>query len=388
MKPALSLPQKHLATQCYWDPEEQRLWVDCRRWMPHYGVFSIAGWDAMMMSPEAIPHYPTDLLVLDWSNQPQLAFWRKLIPDWVCQSCALFPSHQLRLLHFVGRYPQLLELLDHSPMLAWRLVASSLTEDEIVALLQDKRTDLVAKLGWPGSREAVAFLRKLRLRFVTEEIAESVDTCIFDATRLQGLQHLPRVNSMALSLAARFPRLIGSRLHQSLAQLPCRPLQCQKMIAILEDVYRAAACLQRSEADLEAIALSRYLVEAEKIYQAWWFLEAQQASESTDLALAKVPVCLTQRNQWQALSVQQQHYWLTDWLDFETGKVVLWARMSEQGIEAILQQRSAEDAANKASGWTILRGRQRENQLLSAEQLSYWHCWLADEDQTLELDDA
>lgn len=377
MKPALSLPQKQLARHCYWDPEAQNLWIDCRQWFPHYGVFAILSWDAMMMSAEPIPNYPKDLQILDWSNQPQLAFWRKQIPNWVAESCALFPSHQLRLLHFVGRYPQLLELLDHSPVLAWRLVTSNLSEAEIVKLMQDKRTELVAKLGWPGSQDAVQFLRKLRLRFVTPEIADSLETCLLDEGRLQGLQALPRVNSMALSLAVRFPKLIGSRLHQSLAQLPCRPLQCQKMIALLEDVYRGAEHLQPPESDLAKIGCARYLVEVEKIYQAWWFLAAQQATQSMELALTERPSCLTERWQWLALSGLQQHYWLTDWADFETGKLRLWARCSEQGIEAILQQQDKRDEGEGVG--QLIRGRQQDNELLNAEQLSFWHCWLTAE---------
>lgn len=382
MKPTLSAPQKQLAKHCYWDLEAQTLWIDCRQWMPQYGVVAIPSWDAMMLSAEPIPNYPKVLQVFNWSNQPQLAFWRKQIPAWVRESCGLFPSHQLRLLHFVGRYPQLLELLDHSPLLAWRLVSSSLSEDEIVQLLQDKRTDLVAKLGWPGSQQAVGFLRKLRLRFVNSDIVESVETCLLDDGRLQGLQSLPRVNSMALSLAARFPALIGSRLHQNLAKLPCRPLQCQKMIALLEDVYRAADFLQPSEQDLTHIASARYLVEVEQIYQAWWFQTSQQASLTMDLALTKQPVRLTLKQQWQALSVLQHHYWLTDWQAFETGKVSLWARLAEQGVEAVLLPHAEMDPSENPAKWTIIRGRQADNQLLNSAQLSYWHCWLAGGEST------
>lgn len=374
MNPALSLPQKQLARHCYWDPEAQTLWIDCRQWMPKYDVVAIPSWDRMMLSPDPIPSYPVELQILNWSNQPQLSFWRKQIPSWVRESCALFPSHQLQLLHYVGRYPQLLELLDHAPLLAWRLVSSKLTETEIVQLLQDKRTDLVAKLGWPGSQQAVGFLRKLRLRFVNSEIVEAVETCLLDDGRLQNLQRLPRVNSMALSLAARFPELIGSRLHQSLAKLPCRPLQCQKMIALLEDVYRLAAIIKPSEQDLAQIASARYLIEVEKIYQTWWFSEAQQASLTTNLVLKEHPMRLIDKQDWLALSVLQQHYWLTDWSDFEAGKVALWVRQTEQGVEAVLMQ--PVDRQHH-QGWAMIRGRQSDNQLLNSEQLSYWHCWLA-----------
>ncbi len=255
MKPALSIQQKQLAKHCYWDIDAQVLWVDGRQWMPKMGVLGIPGWDNMMVGSEPVPAYPDDLAVLSWPDYGQLGAWRKQIPNWVKDSCALFPTHQLALLHYVGRYPQLLELLDHSPMLAWRLVASGLPEAEIVALLNDKRTQMVAEIGWPGKQETVQFLRKLRLRYVTEEISDFVEVCVMDEDRLEGLQTLPRVNSMALSLAARFPQLIGSRLHRSLAQLPCRPMQCQSLIAQLEDVYRAAEWLHVPASELDASVL-------------------------------------------------------------------------------------------------------------------------------------
>lgn len=379
MKPVLSTQERQLAKHCFWDAEAQTLWVDCRRWMPKHGVFSIPGWDAMMMGSEPIPDYPQTLSVLEWSDYSQLSFWKKQIPAWVLESCALFPTHQLHLLHYVGRYPQLLELLDHSPMLAWRLVASKLTEADIVALLQDKRTQVVEQLGWPGKKETVHFLRKLRLRYVTAEISEFVETCILDEERLSALQALPRVNSMALSLAARFPQLIGSRLHVTLAQLPCRPMQCQSMIAQLEDTFRLAAFLQLSATEIAKIGQCRYLVDVEKIYQAWW---PSEVMESDTLNLSEQPVQLTEYASWLALSRFQKHYWLTDWSDFQAGKVSLWAAERDGVPVTILREEAVSlDAGEMAK---IRRIRQSENQLPSSQQLSFWHLWLVGKESPRE----
>jgi len=375
MKPVLSAQERQLAKHCFWDAEAQTLWVDCRRWMPEYGVFSIPGWDAMMMGSDPIPDYPQNLSVLEWSNYSQLSYWKKQIPAWVLESCALFPTHQLRLLHYVGRYPQLLELLDHSPMLAWRLVASNLTEADIVGLLQDKRTQVVERLGWPGKKETVQFLRKLRLRYVTSEISEFVETCILDEDRLSALQTLPRVNSMALSLAARFPQLIGSRLHQTLAQLPCRPMQCQSMIAQLEDTFRVASFLQLSNLEVAKLGQCRYLVDVEKIYQAWWMAELDK---SEVLPAHSQPVQLTQYPSWQVLSQLQKHCWLTDWPDFQAGKVSLWVADIESVPVAILREEPSSLRLGEAA--KILRVRQLDNQLPTSQQLSFWHLWHAGKD--------
>lgn len=365
MKPSLPFEQRQLAQHCYWDDEAQCLWVDCRQCLPQHGVFSVPSWDAMMLSSEPIADYPPELQLLNWSDFSQLAYWKKQIPKWVLESCALFPTHQLRLLHYVGRYPQLLELLDHSPMLAWRLVTSDLSEADIVSLLNDKRTQVVQELGWPGKSETVSFLRKLRLRYVNDEIAEFVDVCILDDQRLSALQSLPRVNSMALSLAARFPHLIGSTLHQSLAQMPCRPMQCRSLIAQLEDTYRAAEVLQLPDTEVVQIGQARYLVDVEKIYQAWCF----SSPFLTDLTLSDKPTVLTELSQWQALSQRQQHYWLTEQAALQAGELELVAFEWQGETVAAVLNREAEEP--------LLRVRREENQLPTAEQLSQLHLWLA-----------
>lgn len=362
----------------------------------------------MMMQAGDIPDYPKDLNLLAWPNTSQVAYWKKQIPAWVLESCALFPTHQLRLLHFVGRYPQMLELLDHSPILAWRLVAQKMAESDLVALLSDKRTKLVEELGWPGKQETVQFLRNLRLRLVTQDVVDSVETCLLDETRLKNLQALPRINSMALSLAARFPDLIGSRLHRSLAQLPCRPMQCQAMIAQLEDVYRAADYLNLPESERARIGQARYLVDVEKIYQAWCF----SGPENAVLSLSDKPLRLTSLAQWTALSQMQQHCWLTDWPgDDSEHEGSVNKRLDDVSLDNVSLdsvnvedktlsevERAPESSLNRPvflvafvceqttvaaliesdpQEFKILRARQGENQLPTSEQLSRIHLWLA-----------
>lgn len=359
--------QQRLAQHCYWDEEDQQLWLDCRKLAPEYGVFSVPSWDRMMLSSEPIPEYPTDLTLLNWSNYSQLASWKKQIPAWVRDSCALFPSHQLKLLHYVGRYPQLLELLDHSPILAWRLMTSKLTESEIVALLSDKRSHLVEQVGWPGKNETFRFLRKLRLRQVDQQIADQVDVCLLDDKRLTALQELPRVNSMALSLAARFPEMIGCRLHLSLASMPCRPMQCQSMVALLEDAYRLAEYLKLPDETVAQIGHFRYLVEVEKLYRQWVDLTVEQG-ETAVLALSETPTQLTDKADWYALSRLQGHAWLTDWTTEEGTQKTLYAYQSKQGVVGFLYE---------PNSGKILRVRQEENHLPSSEQLSQIHLWQA-----------
>ena len=354
----LKLLAAHAAKHSYWDGAENVLWIDFRQVLPKVGVVSIPSWDSMMLSNDPIPVYPELLKPLAWPNSNALIDWKKQIPAWVQESCLLFQTHQLRLLHFCGRYPQMLELLDHSPVLAWRLVASAQTEAELVAILADKRTAQASLVGWPGKAETVKFLRSLRLKMVNPQIAEQVDICLLDDKRLNALQDFPRINSMALSLAARFPEMIGCRLHRALAAMPCRPMQCQSMIAQLEDVYALAAFLELPEVEVAKIANARYLVEVDKINQAWLKL-ALKLPENDVLQLSEQPQLLVNESEWHALSALQQHAWL---VDFGRAGVELYGfELAGEAIgflwDTVAQQ--------------VIRVRRTENRLPTAEQLSH-----------------
>lgn len=355
-----------LAKQCFWDEEEQLLWVDCRQLLPQYQVLSIPSWDRMMMQAGDIPEYPPEFRVLNWSQLSELSYWKKQIPAWVRESCALFPTHQLQLLHYVGRYPQLLELLDHSPILAWRLVSSGLREADIIALLGCKRTEMARKVGWPGKTETVEFLTKLRLRQVSTDIVEMVDTCVLDDQRLLGMKSLSRINSMALTLASYFPDLIGSPLHKSLAQMPCRPMQCKSMMALLEDTYRLADFLQLPESEVQKVGQCRYLVDVETLYQSWWFLDQPQQT----LHLSDQPQKLTDYQHWLALSYLQGHYWITETQPLKANQLELLAWRDQEKVVAALLDKKTQD---------VIRIRQTDNQLADANQLSDLYCFLAKE---------
>ncbi len=382
-----NLKQQRLAQYCFWDENEQVLWIDCRQVFPELGVIRIPSWDDLMMSSTEIPEYPSQLAVLTWSNFSQLSYWRKQIPKWVQESCALFESHQLKMLHYSGKYPQILELLDHAPMLVWRLMCSSLSEAEIVILMSGKRQQLVAQVGWPGRAEAVKFLRNLRLRHVNKHISEQVEVCLMDEQRLIALQSLPRINSMALSLASVFPALIGSRLHHALAQLPCRPMQCQSMVALLEDAYALAEWLALPKKEVAKIGECRYLVEVSKLYQAW--LKEAVSAEQTCLGLAlrdyqkegdswlahlsETPKKLYLKQEWLELSQLQQHAW---WLDYERSNVSLVAWKDSEGIwSALIENQESVKKQDSVLNSNIIRVRGEKNTLPSAKPLTALHLW-------------
>ena len=381
--------QQRLAKHCYWDDEAQTLWIDARKILPNLGVIEVMGWDRMMFDPNPVPNYPVDLTVLQWTNYSQFSHWRKQVPPWVLDSCALFPSHQLTLLHFCGKYPQLLELLDHAPLLAWRLVSCALEEPEIVALLSGKRVALVQQVGWPGKDSTVKFLRNLRLRWVNQEIADQIETCLLDDHRMQTLQDLPRINSMALSLAARFPHLIGSTLHKTLAQLPCRPMQCKSMVALLEDVYRLGEALGLPQTDINRIGECRYLSDVSQVYQGWLNTAVEMASVSSSNSLAdklahstKAFEVLSDFDDWVQLSVLQQHAWLMDFIENEEQasaiKLIAW---QTQQISKTQQTQHIIWAAmltlNVEQKWQVIRVRGPENTLADAKPWSDLHLWQA-----------
>lgn len=263
------IQQRQLSKTCFWEAYDQLLWVDARKILPELQVFKLPGWEWMLMDGAPIPEYPDFLKPLNWTRTAEFDQWLKQIPKWVADSCRLFPSHQMRLLHYVGKSPPLLELLDHAPYLAWRLVASKLQEPEIVALLSGKRQTMVEQLGWPGLKQTLKFLQNLRLRQVNSMIAEQVETCVLDPERLTALTALPRINSMALTLAARFPEMIGCPLHHSLAKQPCQPMQCQSMIALLEDGFLLVKNLNLPAGEIAKIGQCLYLTQVHELYLKW-----------------------------------------------------------------------------------------------------------------------
>ncbi|MBN2646409.1 MAG: hypothetical protein JXR44_01330 [Thiotrichales bacterium] len=380
----LDLRQKQLAKFCYWEDFDQVLWVDPRSVFPDLAVFSLPSWDRMMLDAQPIPDYPAFLKPFDWPKNAQLDPWLKQIPRWVQDSCRLFPNQQLRLLHFCAKYPQLFELLDQSPVLAWRLVSHGLTEPEIVALLSGNRANIVQQLGWPGKEQTVKLLRNLRLRFVNTQIAQQIETCIIDPRRLDGLQSLPRINSMALALAAAFPQWIGSRLHRALAQLPCRPLQCQALVALLEDCVEFFTLTDQPQR-LQQVGDCRYLSEVETLYRD--ALSQSFAHLPTPLfdqqALSFHPQRIEDSAMCLGLSmVTQQPWWLMDLADHSLS-LVAWCDPSaspnagpEQPNEPAIWVALVRLPSSGAVG-QILKLRGRNQALAQAKQLSELHLWLA-----------
>jgi hypothetical protein len=323
----------------------------------------IPSWDEMLTDQQPIPNYPPKLQLLDWSQHSRLQHWLQAIPNWIRESVALFDTHQLRLLHYAARYPQLLELLDQAPVLAWKLVAMPGSEAERVALLHGKRADLMSLFGVSAQQDGVKFLRRLRLRQVSPPILAQIDTCLLDSQRLAGLVQLPRVNSMALALAARFPALIGSRLHRTLAQLPCRPMQCQAMIALLDDAYRLAAGLGVSTA--EAIGDCRYLTDVESLYRTWLH-QSWSLLNASELLLTAEPQRLQYLADYVALSRMQYQAW---WYDFEQPSRQLWAWLDGDEPVGVLVEQSD-------SCYRIVKMRQGANQLPSANVIAQGEIWL------------
>ncbi|AHF00501.1 hypothetical protein THIAE_00895 [Thiomicrospira aerophila AL3] len=337
----------------------------------------IPSWDEMLTDQAAIPRYPAKLNLLSWSEHGRLQRWQSAIPAWIKESVALFETHQLSLLHYAARYPQLLEVLDQAPVMAWKLVSMPGQEIDLQHLLNGKRSDLMAALGVESQQEGARFLRQLRLRQVSPIILDQIDTCLVDKQRLAGLSQLPRVNSMALALAARFPALIGCRLHRTLAQLPCRPMQCQSMIALLEDVYALAAFLDTEAA--EQIGECRYLTDVESLYQSW-IEQSVAVMNCAQLQLTSQPQHLKTLAEFVALSRLQYQAW---WCDFEQPHHQLWAWLEDQTpvgvlISEVSQPNTSSNDSNRyqARPYQLVRIRQGKNQLPSASLIAKVELWL------------
>jgi len=313
---------------------------------------------------------PPDLprwAVLQWPANPAIAAWQRQIPAWVADTLNRLPAKgELRLLYLCARYPQMLEMLDKMPVLAWRLANANLNEHQLTQLFPRPRTEMCSLVGWPEDRHAIRFLQRLRLRSMDEQMLQQVDTCLLDTCVYQHASELPRINSMALTLAAHFPQLIGSTLHESLARQPCRPQQCQQMKALLQDAIELATWLREP---LETLRQCRFLVEIEEHYAHWLekglkHLTAQAQRSDQKPACKKVGDPPRLPPGWRHVEGvdtlinccrQTGHAWFTDasgWLVRPDNTNARWAARIEC----------------RSGGWAVTHARQTGNQLLDAEQ--------------------
>ncbi len=268
-RPAL---QRLLAQHAFWDEDAQRLILDLTPFHPGLMPVSLPGWDQLIGWQGTAPELP-DWPLLHWPARPAVQRWRRHIPKWVADTLLRLPhSHQLRLLYLCARYPQMLELLEKMPVLAWRIAANGMDELTLQTLFPKPRTLMSASVGWPAERTALRFLQRLRLRRMDEEMIAQVETCLKEQNILHRAAELPRINSMALTLAAHFPELVATPLHHSLARQPCRPEQCRQMHALIDDALKLAEWLGK---DFKAIQNAHFLVEIEDLY-AKWLTEAME----------------------------------------------------------------------------------------------------------------
>jgi len=175
---------------------------------------------------------------------------------------------------------------------------------------------------------------------------------------------------MALSLAARFPELIGSPLHQTLAQLPCRPMQCQSMIALLEDAFQLADFMQQ-QAATKTIGQCRYLNEVEALYQSWitQTIQSQQPSVAP-LTRSKTPQPVSVPAQVLQLSQQQQHAWFAEIQPQDA--LYAWQMVDTDNETSLI----AVHLIQQAEHWQLKKVRVNQNQLPTPQQLSQILLWL------------
>lgn len=240
--------------------------IDLSRFHPKLNPIALPSWDQMLTWQHDSPSWPA-WPILHWPAQTAVTQWKKHIPQWVQETILRFPKrNHLQMLYLSAKYPQMLEILEKMPLLAWRIAEKNLDEPTLKQLFTRPRVHLTEAVHWPKQKETTRFLQKLRLRSMDQHIIHQVEQCLHQPEVLTQACHLPRINSMALTLAAQFPQLIDTPLHHSLARQPCRPEQCKQLHATLSDAIKLAQWLDKS---LSVIEKCRFEVEVVQIYQQW-----------------------------------------------------------------------------------------------------------------------
>lgn len=352
-----------LIRHALWDAEGRTLWFDLSPFDARLEPVGIPSWDQWLTWQDAEPELPQWPL-LHWPDTPALTQWKRTLPDWVIETLMHLPGQQqLRLLYLCARHPQMLELLDRMPLLAWRIATHPIDENRLRQLFPQPRTRLAQSVGWPARREAIAFLQKLRLRQVTPQLLQHVEHCLNQTETLAATCQLSRINSMALTLAARFPSLIASPLHQSLARQPCQPRQCERLQAVLEDTLTVCHFLQEDEA---LIGRQRFMIDVEALYARWFqtaLTQWQHSHEAASCPPSAVPSPNALPVPWQRLerSTRLSHIsrqTRSPWFLLADTHLILWHPEEEVAV-ALHRQ---------ADRWQINRARNTAHSPLSPAQ--------------------
>lgn len=240
--------------------------IDLSRFHPGLQPVALPNWDQMLTLKHKPIHWPA-WPILHWPAYPATVHWKQHIPGWVQETILRFPKrNHLPVLHLCAKYPQMLELLEKMPLLVWKIADKHLDEHTLKSLFQQPRIYLTEAVNWGNQKETVRFLQKLRLRSMDTPIIQHVEQCLSQPQLLKQACHLPRINSMALTIAAQFPQFIDTPLHHSLARQPCRPEQCKQLHATLSDTLALAQWLNKP---LSIIKKFRFEIEIEEIYKEW-----------------------------------------------------------------------------------------------------------------------
>jgi hypothetical protein len=174
------------------------------------------------------------------------------IPTEICSQIRCFRFGQCVILRWLARYQAARDLWKGNSRLLWLLTAavydSSVDEDEIPGLLQQKQVVIMGRIIKPASRSAVRMLRKVEI--ATGDLAEA--RVIIRALKKPHIRkivtHLHSISTNLLKTISDNPDLalspVARFLAEKLGDPDCNPLILSRHISdTLEDIRRMAEVL-------------------------------------------------------------------------------------------------------------------------------------------------
>jgi len=146
---------------------------------------------------------------------PDCKDWYQSIPEAVREKLTRYPEMGFTLLYHVSRYQSAYELFTSHPNLLWILLScakkESWQEDQVVQLLDGKRTEILKACGLLGTKAAVKMLNNLSFEQYDIEKFGKIQEGI-GLSEYANLNHHQSLEFDLFCMLIRFPVLIGTPL--------------------------------------------------------------------------------------------------------------------------------------------------------------------------------
>ena len=183
-----------LPLSSYWDSQNDLLVLDWSELLGYSNILYVHGWKSGLLVQQTIcgEDEPADLTVLGddllHSEIPYIRQWYSTVPPVVRAGLECLPSYRSALLSLAARHRSVCDLLINNPLLLWvtyyHAAPTESGEHELLAILDNKQTQILQMLGYDASKQQIKILRKTAMaKFASGDIVKLLEICRVKSTK-------------------------------------------------------------------------------------------------------------------------------------------------------------------------------------------------------------